>query len=437
MNEDIKITLPYNFTPRPYQINVWNAFIRDGIRRGFCCWHRRSGKDLTFFNILVTKAFKRVGSYYYYFPTKADGRAILWEGMDKEGIRFLDRIPPGLRDGEPKNVEMQVNLKNGSNFRVMGTDDLRVVGPNPVGCVFSEYSLQNPAGWDLIRPILAENEGWALFNCTPRGRNHAYRMHLMAKNNPKWFHEALTVNDTGAISLEVIQEERVSGMREELIQQEFFVSWDSALEGAYYADDIGIARSQGRIGQVPHDPASPVKTAWDLGVRNSMAIWFFQETVDEIRIIDYYQNAGPGLDHYINVLNQKGYEYSEHWAPHDIKVREIGTGVTRLETAFSKGLRFNVCPKIGVDDGIEAVHQMFPRLYIDETNCEQGLDAISAYRAEKDEKKEILRKVPVHDWASDGADALRVIATRRKTQVALDHGGGNKLGRCIVDKVAL
>jgi len=440
MNEDTKITLPYNFTPRSYQINVWNAFVRDGFKRGLCVWHRRAGKDLTFFNILVTKAFERVGIYYYYFPTKADGRAILWEGMDKEGVRFLDRIPPDLRDGEPKNVEMQVALKNGSLFRVMGTDDLRVVGPNPVGCVFSEYSLQNPAGWDLIRPILAENDGWAIFNFTPRGRNHAYREHLMAKNNPAYFHELLTVDDTNAISQEAIQAERDSGMREELIQQEFWCSFSAALEGAFYADDIALAREEGRIGVFRYRPELPVHTAWDLGISHPTVIWFWQEVQEDdylwYDIIDYYQNTGQSLNHYAGILRQKGYQYGDHWGPHDIKVREQGTGISRLETLLGLGVRMNVVPKLGVEDGIEAVHQMFHRCRFNEATIQQGLDGLSAYRAEFDPKKDKYRPKPVDDWSADPADAFRMMATRRKSHVAL-ASTNNKISRCLVDRVAI
>ena len=439
--EDVKVSLPYNFTPRAYQINVWNAFMRDGFKRGMCVWHRRAGKDLTFFNILVAKAFERVGAYYYYFPTKVDGRAILWEGMDKEGRKFLDHLPPGLVAGEPKNVEMQISLKNGSLFRVMGTDDLRVVGPNPIGCVFSEYSLQNPAAWDLVRPILAENDGWAIFNCTPRGRNHAYRMHLMARENPKWFHELLTVDDTGAVSQEAIQAERESGMRKELIQQEFWCSFDAALEGAIYADNISLARIQGRVGKVSYNPEFPVHTAWDIGIHHATAIWFFQEVMEDGELwynhIDYYQNAGQGLDHYVNVLNKKDYWYGKHWAPHDIKVREAGTGVSRLETALRLGLSFKICPgpqQIARDDGIEAVHQIFSHCRFDEVRCERGLDCLSAYRFGFDQKKDAYKTFPIDDWAADGADAFRMFAIRRRPRASLSTLDGNKLNRCIVPK---
>lgn len=435
---DTKITLPYNFTPRAYQLNVWNAFIRDGFKRGMCVWHRRAGKDKTFLNILITKAFQRIGSYYYYFPTKADGRAILWEGMDKEGRKFLDHFPPHLIAGEPKTVDMQINLRNGSLFRVMGTDDLRVVGPNPIGCVFSEYSIQNPAGWDLIRPILAENEGWAIFNCTPRGRNHAYRMHLMAKSNEAWFHELLTVGETEAISPEVIQAEREAGMREELIQQEFFCSWDAALEGAFYADDLSLARAEGRIGRFPHNPELPVHTAWDIGMSHPTVIWFWQEVLEDnylwYDIIDYYQNTGQNLNHYVGMLRQKGYQYGDHWGPHDIKVREQGTGVSRLETLLGLGVRMNVVPKLGVEDGIEAVHQMFPRCRFNEATIQQGLDGLSAYRSEFDPKKDKYRPKPVDDWAADPADGFRMMATRKRRNASLSTFENSKLSRCIVPK---
>lgn len=218
----MEITIPFNYQPRPYQVPLFNC-IGDGYRRAVAVWHRRAGKDKTLLNLIIKEAFKRTGVYYYLFPSYAQGRKILWDGIDRNGFRYLDHIPEELRSAPPNNSEMKIRLVNGSMIQLVGTDNIdSIMGTNPVGCVFSEYSLQNPAAWDLIRPILAENGGWAVFNYTPRGRNHGFVLYEMARNNPDWFCQVLTVDDTGAVTPDVVQAERDAGMSEEMIQQEFF-----------------------------------------------------------------------------------------------------------------------------------------------------------------------------------------------------------------------
>jgi hypothetical protein len=230
----MEITIPHNYAPRPYQQGLYDS-IANGFKRAVAVWHRRSGKDKTLINLLVKEMFKRVGVYYYFFPTYNQGRKVLWDGIDRDGFKYMDHIPTELRDGDPNKSEMKQKLVNGSLFQIIGTDNIdAIMGTNPVGCVFSEYSLQNPAAWDLIRPILAENEGWAVFNYTPRGRNHGYVLYEMAKNNPEWFCELLTADDTGAISPAMIQAEREAGMSEEMIKQEFFCSFEAALSSCFF-----------------------------------------------------------------------------------------------------------------------------------------------------------------------------------------------------------
>jgi hypothetical protein len=243
--------------------------MESGLKRAVCVWHRRAGKDKTFVNFCFQQMVERIGTYYYYFPTQTMGRKILWDGMDKVGYKFLDHMPKGLIDNV-NNSEMKMRLKNGSMFQIIGTDRLDVVGTNPVGTVFSEFSLQNPQAWDYVRPILSENEGWAIFNFTPRGKNHAYKLDRMARENPKWFYQLLTADDTNAITQEAIQDERDSGMSEEKVMQEYYCSYDLGVEGAYYSKYISEAWNQGRITRILHDEAAEVNTAWDLGVGDSI-----------------------------------------------------------------------------------------------------------------------------------------------------------------------
>ncbi len=406
----MKIHIPYNFDPRGYQRSPLEA-LDSGIKRGVAVWHRRAGKDLTFLNITIKKAFERVGNYYYYFPTSALGRKVLWQGKKKDGRPFLEHIPPEVRS-KTREDEMRIELINGSAIQIMGTDRTDVVGPNPAGCVFSEYSLQDPSAWNYIRPILVENEGWAMFNFTPRGRNHAHQLYEMAKHNPKWYCELLTVDDTGVISKEDIQDEIDAGMSEALVQQEFYCSFDYGLEGAYYLKQLANARQDGRITKLPWQSV-PVHTAWDLGFRDATTIWFYQLVGKEVWFIDYYENSGEELAHYAKVLQDKDYLYGQHWAPHDIRKHEMSYGNTLYERARELGIRFDVIENwqrtgIGLSDGIEMVRSMFPRYYFREEKTRMGINALNNYQKKWDEKWQQYKDTPQENWATHGADAFRI-----------------------------
>ena len=365
---------------------------------------------MTSMNWTIYSAFKRPGLYWHLLPTYQQGRKIVWDGITKTGRSFLDHWPEELVTGV-NNTEMKLELKNGSIWQVVGTDNVdRLVGANPVGCVFSEYSLQDPRAWDYIRPILAENGGWAVFIYTPRGRNHGYELMQQAKKNDNWFAEELTIDKTGSIPMSAVDEERAAGMPEELIQQEFFCSFDAALVGSYYGDGMKKAVEEGRITHVPYDPRLPVHTAWDIGMHDATAIWFYQVNNREVWVIDYYEDNGRGLEEYAAILREKGYSYGDHIAPHDIAVRELGTGKSRQEVALNFGIRFIMAPQIGVQDGISAVRQLLPRIWFDEEKCERGIDALKQYVKEYDEKRGMYREKPKHDWTSHGADAFRYLA---------------------------
>lgn len=361
-------------------------------------------------NFMVKEAFKRVGAYYYFLPTYSQGKKIIWNGIDRDGFAFLRHIPEEVRTNTLQN-EMLVSLINGSIFQVIGSDNINsIVGTNPVGCVFSEYSLQDPKGWDFIRPILRENGGWAIFIYTPRGHNHGYRLFKMAKGNSEWFCEHLTINDSGALTEADVQAERDAGMDEDLIQQEFFCSFEAATPGAYYAAQMRLVKDEGRICDVPYDPALLTHTYWDLGIGDATAIWFIQIANNQYRCIDYYEQTGEPLSHYVQVLQDKDYAYGRHVAPHDIRVRELGTGKSRLEVARGLGINFDVAPNLRVEDGIEAVRRILPQCWFDKTLCDRGIDGLLSYHKDYDDKNQTFRLRPVHDWASHPADAFRYFA---------------------------
>lgn len=403
------IAIPYNWKPRDYQMPLW-AFMEGGGKRAVAVWHRRGGKDLFSLNWCATAMAERPGVYWHLFPTYNQGRKIAWDGFTKDGRKFIDHFPEPLIEAK-NNTEMKLTLKTGGVYQVIGTDDPdRLVGANPVGCIFSEYSLQDPRAWNYIRPILAENGGWAIFIYTARGNNHGKRMLDMAKKNPNWFAQVLTVDDTRAIPLAAVQEERDSGMPEEMIQQEFYCSFEAPIVGAYYGSQMMKMSEESRICNVPYEPALPVHTAWDLGVGDATSITFYQVYGLEVRIIDYCEASGEGLPYYAKILKEKDYVYGMHFAPWDIEVREFSSGKSRKETAASLGIKFQVVKQHSIEDGIENVRNFLPRCWVDSKKAERLVDCLRNYRKEYDEVRKVYKNVPVHDWASHGADCFRYLA---------------------------
>lgn len=408
----VEITLPHNFKPRDYQLPFWNA--ADTFSRLFVIWPRRHGKDKTFFNKLVQKAVERTGNYFYIFPEYAQGKKALWDNIDNNGFRTIDHAPKKLVIRK-NNTDMLIELINGSTIQIVGASNIdRVVGSNPAGVVFSEYPLIDPMVWGYLWPILLENNGFAWFNGTPRGNNHAKKLLDNSKNNPEWFTQHLNAKDC-----HVFSDEQLQKIRDEyyelygdyhLFDQEFMTSFDAPVMGAYFATHMKRAEDDKRITSVPYDSAIPVTTAWDLGIGDSTTIWFYQTVGKEVHIIDYYENNGEGIAHYANIVNGKPYSYKKHYWPHDGAARELGTGKTRQEVAREHGLKVEIIPAQSVDDGIEAVRNLLSKCWFDEKKCDKGIEALRNYSKDFDETRKVYRNRPRHDWASHGADAFRQLA---------------------------
>lgn len=250
-----EITIPYNFTPRPYQLPFLLAMER-GIKRAALIWHRRCGKGKTLINFTTARMCERVGAYYHVFPEYSQGKKILWDGRDKEGFPFLGHFPKAILKKPPNNTELKITLRNGSIWQIIGADNYdSLVGPNPVGIVFDEWAVSDkyPRAWDYFRPILAENGGWAVFIYTPRGRNHGFDLYQNALNNPDWFCQLLTVKDTQAITQEAIQIERRAGMSDDMIQQEFYCSFLASSADILIPFEL-IQAALDRDVRYPHSP---------------------------------------------------------------------------------------------------------------------------------------------------------------------------------------
>lgn len=397
---DIQTKIKLNqFKPRDYQIPIINALEEKGFKRILLCWARRSGKDHIAFYLAIRQMLKKVCTIFYMFPTYRQARMCLWDGINIEGRRIIDYIPRELI-ARKNESEMKIELVNGSILQLAGSDNFdSLVGSNPYGCIFSEFSLQDPQGWSFLRPVLAANDGWALFISTPRGRNHFWELAQLAQASDKWFYSRLTVDDTKHISAEALFEERKE-MSEDLFEQEYKCSFDAGVEGAYYTKYLDKMKLNNQITDVPYEVGFPVHTAWDLGMSDSTVIIFFQTIGQSIRIIDYYENADRGLEHYISLVKNKEYIYGKHIAPHDIAVRELGTGMSRLEKSRSLGVSFVTAPNLPIIDGIEAVRSSLSKIWIDEKKCKKLIDAIDNYRKEWDSKKKVYRDHPRHDQYS-------------------------------------
>jgi len=412
-----RVEIPYRYVPRAYQQPFWHAMKNQGATRAVLVWHRRAGKDTTVLNFTITEMVAHVGLYAYIFPEFSQGRRVLWEGIDRDGFRFRDYFHPDIlarrKDGSPDmdEQEMRVRSANGSLFQIFGSDEYdRLRGLNIRGAVFTEYAYQDPRAWDVVRPILQENGGWAVFVYTPNGKNHGYHL-LLAAKKLGWFHQVLTIEDTRAIPLSVLDEERALGADETFLQQEYYCSFDVGTRGAYYGDLMERAWNEGRVGEYPWIPELPVYTAWDLGRNDATAIWFLQVRDHRFYVIDYYEGTGQGLTHYAKVLATLPYRYGRHYMPHDINVTDWTTNTQRKLLAEQQGIRpITVVPKLPLEDGIEAVRSILPRCYFDQVKTEKGLRALTDYQKEYDEDRRTFKKTPLHNWASNGADAFRTFA---------------------------
>jgi len=402
------------FKLRDYQRPLLYA-LEHGIKRAIAIWPRRAGKDIVAFNHVIRSALTKVGVYFIVYPTYSQGRKILWNSMTNDGIRFLDFIPKELIQST-NATEMTIRLKNQSLIQVVGSDNYdSLVGTNPIGIVFSEMALQDERAYQFLRPVLTANDGWAIFISTPRGKNHFWNLYQIAIHNPdNWFCSKLTVLDTGHIKIHDIEREKASGeMSEDLVQQEYYTSFELGVEGSYYSKYIDKLRIKGQIGIVPYEPGFKVHSCWDIGVRDSTSIILFQSIGQTIRIFDCYENSKVGLEHYIKVLQQKEQEYGfiwgRHFAPHDIAVKEWGSGMTRIEKAKQLGIKFTVTPNVSIEDGIESVRSSFSKMWFDEEKCKQLIKSLENYRQEYDTQKKVYKSIPLHDWSSHFADAMRYL----------------------------
>ena len=407
------------FKPRDFQLNFCDALENKKYRKLIAIFPRRAGKDLMCWNLMIRAALRTVGVYFYMLPTYRQAKLVIWSSITNSGDSFLSYIPKELIKSQ-NSQELKIELTNGSIINLLGSDSYNsIVGSNPRMIVISEFALCDPDCLAFFRPILNANGGILCLISTPRGKNHLFDMYQIAKSNPQeWYAELLTVHDTKHISWDEIQKEIDSGeISEDLAAQEYLCDFDLGIDGSYYGKYIDKMRLEGRLSTVSWLPSHKVETAWDLGFSDNCCIIFFQRVGQAVHIIDTYENSQEGLEHYAKVLENKPYSYSRHWAPHDIAVREFGSGLSRVEKARQLGIKFEIkdngtssaLPNLSIMDGIEAVRSSFVRMWIDDKKCAGLIRSLENYRREWDKKHKVYKDNPLHDASSHMADAMRYL----------------------------
>ena len=423
-----EIVLPaHGWRPRPHQMRLW-SYLQKGGTRAMAIWHRRAGKDEVLLNHTAVSAFQRPGNYWHCLPIYKQARKAIWTAVDAHtGVRRIDRAFPRETRDVTNESEMFIRFKNGSTWQCIGSDHYdKTVGSSAVGITYSEWALANPSAWGKHQPMLAENGGWAAFITTPRGRNHAYEMFRHARESPGWFAELLTARDTKALT----ERQLTEAVREYAalygldvgraqFEQEFLCSWNAAILGAFYALEMMQVRSEGRISEIDALPDQYVHRAWDLGVSDDTSIWWFQVVGTQIFILDHYAASGVGLEHYAAEIERRrqihGWRDGNDLVPHDAKVKEWGTGKSRVETMQAMGLRPVLVPLATIADGINAVRMMLPRCVFHPRTEDTGVGALEQYRREWDDEKKAFTASAIHDWTSHPADAFRYLAQSWRT----------------------
>jgi phage terminase large subunit len=400
------IEIPYK--PREHQLKVHELL--EGKRFAVVVAHRRFGKTVAALNHLIREAVlneKETPRYAYIAPTYGQAKRVAWDYL----VKYTTPL------GGTNNIsELRVDFW-GRRIQLYGSDNpdsLR--GQYFDGVIIDEVGDQNPKIWtDIVRPALTDRKGWCLFIGTPKGHNHFKELRDRAANEDGWGLLEFKASETGVVD-EVELKAARNEMGEDKYRQEFECSFDAAVEGSYYGQILNELEDKKHMQEIPREELSRTFTAWDLGMGDSTSIWVAQLVGTEVRLIDYYENHGVGLDHYVKWIKDNDYLKAEHILPHDVRVRELGTGKSRLEMLEEAGLEVKIAPRMGLDDGIQAVRRLLPRCWFNLPQVQTGLNCLRNYRRDYDEKRKIFYERPLHDWSSHGSDSFRYLA------LGLDEG---------------
>ena len=400
-----EIVIPY--LPRKHQLTLHEAL--DNNRFVVGVMHRRFGKTVAAINQIVKRAIEcdlESPRYAYVAPTYTQAKRIAFDYL----VKYTKPL------GAVANIsELRVDFW-GRRISLHGADNpdsLR--GAYYDGVVLDEVGDMNPKVWnEVLRPALADRLGWALFIGTPKGNNHFKELRDRAEDTEDWALVEFKASETNII-IESELKAAEAEMGQDKYRQEFECDFNSAVEGSYYGQIINTIEEKGHITRIERDDLCRSFVAWDLGMGDSTCLWVAQLVGKEVRLIDCVENHGQGLEWYVRWLQDNDYARWEQFLPHDVEVRELGTGRSRKEVLMEAGLNITVAPRLSVADGIQAVRRLLPRCWFD-PKTKPGLDALRNYRREHDEKRNVFYEKPLHDWASHYSDSFRYLA------ISLDEG---------------
>lgn len=410
------------YTPRKHQIELHLNMKRFNV---IVC-HRRFGKTVWAVNTLIDRGFNcqlQNPKFAYIAPNYGQAKRVAWDM-----IKWYLRNIPGVETNEA-DLRITIPKAGGQKitFMLLGSENPETLkGLYLDGCILDEFAECDPRVWsETIRPALSDRLGWAVFMGTPRGQNHLYKLYQYSQEGkPDWFGKIYRASETNVIPQSELDDARAV-MSQEEYDQEYECSFSAGMVGSYYGRLMEEAEKAGRFTDVPYDPALDVITAWDLGVGDTTAIWFLQQFQTKYHAVDYYEMSGVGLDHYMKILREKNYGYRDHLFPHDVRARSLETGHSREESLRKLGItRIKVLPKLSIDDGISAARLLLPKVYFDKVRCARGIEALKSYQKKWDAKNMVFSDTPLHNWASNGADAFRYAAIGMR-----DTDTVNKIGK--------
>lgn len=382
--------------------------------------HRRAGKTVACINDLIRRAFvdgKTDGRYAYIAPYHSQAKSIAWD--------YLLRYTADVRS-KANASELWVELINGARIRLFGADNPDALrGMYLDGVILDEVADMRPRVWgEIIRPLLADREGWAVFIGTPKGHNFFYDIWKTANAVTSWFAASIKASTSGLINAEELADAS-RGMTDDQYAQEFECSFEAAVLGAYYAREFEAIEAEGRIRGVEYDSTMPVHTAWDIGYSDDTTCWFYQIVNGEIHVIDFYSANGHGVPHYVAMLRAKPYSYVKIGSkpmlllPHDARAKTFAAAGKSVQQQFEDmGFTSRIAPELSTQDGIQAARLTLAKCFFDKENCNDGLEALKLYRREWDDDKKVFRDRPLHDWTSHAADAFRYLAVSWRDEVS-------------------
>jgi hypothetical protein len=410
--EEIEIELEYK--PRA----VFEDFHDRQQRWAVIVAHRRCGKTVSCINDLIYKAIiegKEDGRYAYVAPYYSQAKNIAWDYL----LRFSQPVL-----AKANQSELWVELINGARIRLFGADNPDALrGLYLDGIVLDEYADMRPRIWgEIIRPLLADRIGWAVFIGTPKGHNGFWEVYNNALNDPKWYAKTLRASQTGLLAQEEL-DDAAKMMSQDQYLQEFECDFESAIIGAYYGKEMRQLTDLGRVTKVEYDPMYRVNTSWDLGYSDDTSIWWWQVVRGELRFLDYHGSNGQPVSFYTGLIQSKqsefGYEYGIHYLPHDARAKTLASGGKSIIEQLSAKIpleSMKIVPNLSLQDGIQASRMALMRSWFDAERCNDGIESLRQYQREYDDDRKVFRDKPRHDWTSHAADAYRMAAVAWRSE---------------------